>query len=1261
MQRLRRILEVFAWTAFFLFAAIVLALRYWLLPDIERYRPQIEARVAAAVGQPIRIGAIDAGWDGLRPQIALSDVRIYDAEGREALVLPSVENILSWRSLLHGEVRLRALRIQGPRLAIRRDAAGTLYVAGFKLAPGGGDSGFADRLLGPEEIEVRNAEIEWRDEKRGAPPLVLSALDLRVRSDGDRHAFGLVARPPIELSTRLELRGELDGRSMREASGWSGKLYAELGYTELAGWKAWVNYPLELEHGTGAVRVWAEVEGGKWRQATADVQLSQVAARLGDGLAPLRLQSLEGRLQARRTPSKDGDSYELGAAALSLAPEGGPVLPPVDFQLAWKAEGGQLYANAIELEPVALVAESLPLPAEIRSLAAELAPRGQLADLRFDWRGDIAAPAGYKAQARFAELGLRPHETLPGFARLAGTLEASERGGRLYLQSRGAEIDLPRVFPEPRMVFDTLSAQVEWQRQGGVLSFSAPAISFANADLSGNASGSYVYASGGPGVIDFTAAVTRADAKNLAHDLPLGTLMGEKTRTWLAQGILAGHASDVHLRLKGDLRDFPFLDPEQGQFLVRAHVQKGQLHYAEGWPDITDIDGELVFERDRLDITGHSGHILGARVRDVHVGIGQLGKRAVVMVNGGADGPTAEFFRFLASSPLRSGAGRFTETMAAQGDGHLKLRLELPIAELSASKVSGEYEFADNQLTLYRDLPPVEAARGRVAFTQSTFTLRDLRGRLFGGNLAASGGTRGRSLEFTARGDAQPATLEPFLDERLRAPLSGAAPYTATLTLREGMQRLVVESPLRGVTSELPPPFEKATADALPLRVDVITAEAGARQRVSVALGRVAALELLRRREADAMQLQRASLAFSPAAGALRLPERPGVLVYGSLASLDVDRWRAVMGGPVVAGGPLPAALELKIARLDALGRRFNNVAFRGTADAAGWTANVDADEIAGQLSYKTEGAGLVTARLLHLSLAKESAAQAAAPPMRAGTLPSIDFVAERFALRGGQLGRVELKAQRSGDDWRIENLAITNDDATVALSGAWRGGVVSKSEISFDIDAYDAGRFMTRLGYPGMVLGGKVQLNGALSWQGSTLAPDYASLSGDVRMVAEDGEFLEIDPGLGKLVSLMNLQALPRRIALDFRDVFSKGFRFDRIDAAARLDRGVMDAKEFRMRGPAAEVTMAGAVDVARETQNLKVRVVPSLGGAASTAVVGIVNPVAGVAAALAQAMLKNPLGQIFAYEYQVTGGWADPKVAKLTVAPVVNEALKP
>jgi uncharacterized protein YhdP len=91
-------------------------------------------------------------------------------------------------------------------------------------------------------------------------------------------------------------------------------------------------------------------------------------------------------------------------------------------------------------------------------------------------------------------------------------------------------------------------------------------------------------------------------------------------------------------------------------------------------------------------------------------------------------------------------------------------------------------------------------------------------------------------------------------------------------------------------------------------------------------------------------------------------------------------------------------------------------------------------------------------------------------------------------------------------------------------------------------------------------------------------------------------------------------------------------------------------------MRGSAAEVVMSGQVNLAHETQSLKVRVVPSLGGSAST-LVTIVNPVAGVASALAQKVLKDPLGQLFAHEFDVSGSWADPRVTKVAGAPDPSE----
>jgi uncharacterized protein YhdP len=203
---------------------------------------------------------------------------------------------------------------------------------------------------------------------------------------------------------------------------------------------------------------------------------------------------------------------------------------------------------------------------------------------------------------------------------------------------------------------------------------------------------------------------------------------------------------------------------------------------------------------------------------------------------------------------------------------------------------------------------------------------------------------------------------------------------------------------------------------------------------------------------------------------------------------------------------------------------------------------------------------------------------------------------------------------------------------------------------MAFQLTASDAGGFLARLGYPALVLGGRARMQGTVSWNGDPPAIDYQTLSGDVQLQAEDGQFLEIDPGIGKLISLMSLQALPRRLSLDFRDVFSKGFQFDRIAAAARIERGLMTLKDFKMSGSAAQAEMSGEIDLARETQSLRVRVIPSLGDTAS-AVLAVINPLVFFPAVIAQRILKDPLGHIFSFNYAVSGSWADPKVEKTRV----------
>jgi uncharacterized protein YhdP len=191
-----------------------------------------------------------------------------------------------------------------------------------------------------------------------------------------------------------------------------------------------------------------------------------------------------------------------------------------------------------------------------------------------------------------------------------------------------------------------------------------------------------------------------------------------------------------------------------------------------------------------------------------------------------------------------------------------------------------------------------------------------------------------------------------------------------------------------------------------------------------------------------------------------------------------------------------------------------------------------------------------------------------------------------------------------------------------------------------------DIGGYFARLKLPEGIKGGSGRLEGQLSWSGPPSAPDLATLDGTVTIDAKNGRFVKVDPGIGKLIGVLSLQALPRRVTLDFRDIFSEGFTFDEIRAGAQITRGVAHTDNFRMTGTAARVNMKGDLDLVRETQNLQVRVIPSLSESVALGA-AIVNPAVGLAALLAQKALKDPINQMVSMEYIVTGTWSDPVIA--------------
>ena len=1237
----------------FVFALVVCGVRFWLLPNIESYREAIALEISSAARQRIAIGRIEGRWSGFNLQLTLGDVAVFDQAGRPALKLERVDSTLSWWSLILWEPRFDSIGIEQPDLNIKRDKRGVFSVAGIEVSGSTDRGGLSDWLLRQQEIVIRDATIVWQDELRDAPELALKHVGFRLENNGGNHRFGLRAVPPERIAAPLDVRGDFWGKTIADLAQWNGLLFAQLDYADIAAWRTWVQFPVSFPHGAGAVRAWVGLKNGELVNITADVQLSQARTRLGQDLPELEFAALQGRVGWRRL----SDGFEVSSSKLGMTTNAYR-LQPMDLLLRYsrgserKPPSGELRANVLDLEPLMALADHLPFEPELRKDLDRYAPRGNLLDVVVKWSGSGPQPAQYSVQGSFANLGLNAVGRMPGFAGVSGNIDGTERSGTLYLSTQKAAVDLPRVFRD-KLAFDALTAQVGWQRNGEQYDLKLNTISFSNPDFAGSVFGTYHTASDGPGVIDLTGNVTRAEARSVARYVPLQ--VGEGGRQWLDTAFLGGSSNDVKVRLKGNLADFPFAEGRGGVFQVTAHVTGGVVDYADGWPKMENIEGGLTFRGKSMDIAVRNGSILGVKLTRVRAELPDLGTpNRVLSVNGEAEGSTAEFLKFIERSPVFETIDRFTESVLAEGRGRLTLKLAIPLNSTKDTKVTGAYQFINNRLQIEGDLVPFEQVNGKLEFTESDVRVPSATMTVLGGPATLTGA---RQPDGTARLNvAGRINLDNFLRANTAAwaqKLHGATDWTAAVILRKQVADIVLDSTLQGVASGLPAPLAKTAAESLPIRLE--RRVTGVQQdRLAISVGSVVSAQLQRRRDGGNTIIERGNINLG---GTAAEPEREGVWVTGGLKSLDFDQWTALLKSVSTAGNRAElAGFDVKFGALDVLGRRFNDLAITATAQGGLWQSVLAGRELTGEVYWRPEGTGKVTARMKNLVIpaAIPGRSSPGAEKEQPHELPALDIVAERFQVHQASLGRLEVTALPEGGNWKLKRLRVTNPDATLNIEGLWQGWLTEpRTQVDVKLETSDIGKLLVRLGYPEGIKRGTAKLEGPLSWAGNPAEIDYPSLSGNFVVEAHKGQFAKLEPGIGKLLGVLSLQSLPRRLTLDFRDIFSDGLAFDEIVGTVKVTRGVAITENFRIQGPAVRTQMSGEVDLSAETQKLRVKVFPSFSDSVSVASALLGGPVAGIASFVVQKLLKDPFDQIVAYEYAVTGTWADPHVSKIQFGP--------
>ena len=641
------------------------------------------------------------------------------------------------------------------------------------------------------------------------------------------------------------------------------------------------------------------------------------------------------------------------------------------------------------------------------------------------------------------------------------------------------------------------------------------------------------------------------------------------------------------------------------------------------------------------------------------------------------------------ASALSGLTAHVLDSSKATGDSKLKLSLHLPTMHMDRSKVQGEVTLAGNSLQLMPEVPPLSNVRGSVQFSEGGFQLHNVQARALGGDARIEGGMKSAADPVLIRVDGL-ATAQALREAKelegvpaLAQHLQGQARYALQIKVPHDVPELQLQSDLVGMAVQLPAPLGKAAESALPLRISrtVPAVTKPQTDQISLQWGSTAAALLERDISAASPRITRGQIdVVETGVAALSLPAS-GVNARVQLPVLDVDAWDRLLpdtvAGDAVASGTqsepwrelLPQQIALKAGEVKLHGRSLHDVSLQISHANKVWTNQIQARELAGRIDYHEASAkepgGLVVAKLSRLTVPDgpdnglDNAASATDNSVR--ELPALQITVDNFQLGKLSLGSVDVQARNRWlsvgpklREWELSRFNITTPEAVLTATGFWSLSAANQkhpgqTQLQFQLNLRDVGKLLNRFEMPGVVANGQGSMQGDISWTGSPVTPDFKTMSGAVHLDVQKGQFLKAEPGLAKLLGVLSLQSLPRRLTLDFRDVFRNGFSFDFMRGDVTIQRGIASTNNMQMKGVNAAVLMEGVADIDKETQDLHVVVVPEINALSASLVATAINPLVGLSSFLAQVLLRGPLIAATTREFQIHGSWEDPQVTQL------------
>jgi len=1267
MKSLRKIfrrLKTLLWTTLTLLtvmAAVIVGVGKLLMPYSVHYQPELEAWLSKAFNQPVQVESFSGEWKAFGPRISLQGVTLMP-EGlqSEIAINRAALDIKPLNALIPGRP-LYSFGIIGADLELERTADGRYVLSGLGVSnsrSGGNSRGLRDVALNGE-VRLQDVSLSFDDPEREIH-LVLSNINGRLKMDGRDLAAEIQARVTDRDRTRVV--GDLDAivmvrldaeQHLRKAR-WHVKT-GELMLAELV--RQLPHHPLLPVSGRLNAELWGEWQKGYPQQMQGVFDLRE--ALLSSQSGPLLVDHLNSRVNFRFTQRKN---WRMDLSGLSVSYAGS----------SWQSQRMSIARNVPQDLGIWVSADYLeldmPLQLTQRIMAtyntrwpAGIPERGQGVVTDFDlvlnggWQ--LVMAAGDIEDGHFWDW-----EKGPAITGLDARFGLDANNGNVSLEGRSVTLDWPRVFRRPiTFVLERCHVEALWQKKTW-WQMDVNHCQAENEDLSVVGRVRLESNEGKPEV-DINVVMQRGDISRFSDYWP-ENVMKPRTLHWLRTSLLDGQVSDGRYSMVGDMDDFPFKD-HGGSLLAAVPVHDASLKYSDGWPFARQVNAVAYFNGPGMHVEGTVGSTGGAAVEYVSVQIDDF-KAPILDLDYRTPTDLPELVEFLKLTPLLDGLeldlGKFTLEGPSEITGHLSTglgQIEEPL------QVNGALLLMGNRFSELSSGVVLDDIEGTLGYHHEGLEAMDLTGSYKGFPVG---------LEVVSDWDA---------DEVFRASLHGLLPVEqvipADLLQREPLFRrasgdslwdigvsvvatdghteretwLDIYSGLKGVDIDLPAPLGKAQDIEWPVlvrypikaREHVLTAVMPDQLQLKMELSR-----------ADSKPT-RAVVQFG---GKVKDLPDPGLFVVdGSASAFDLDSWIDLtverFSRTKDVGG-----LTLRSAHVDAdqiliFDRQFDNVELWMTYEDGIIRGEFDGEDIDGTVRYyKNEtGSHSMFGEFDRLIL-PDPIEQGMSMETNPAELPEMHFFSKEFSYMGLELGETRIEGYPIQHGFHFETVEAHSPRLRFNARGDWlRNGQGERSDFDIRLTSESLGTVLEVMDISSAMQGGQTVIHFDAWWEGPPAAFALADLNGEMDLSLIRGNILTADPGAGRMLGLLSLTELPRRLAMDFRDVFDEGFSFDEAKGTMRLENGTSYTDDLTLSSTAAEISIIGSTDLAAKTFDYELVVRP--GVSKTLPVIGVIagGPVGAAAGLALQALLRDALGEAAEAKYTITGPWTDPLVESVKISP--------